>query len=154
MITQILQTSIESGVHFHRGSSQFLGEYWSRHRARHSSTALACVSVDALACSPAQPERISCVFALQREKAHKHATRKSRSCRFRRELQHCRGVIDNSCQRKCVTNFSLQPFQKRLRRSRRLISLGGRSNSSKKTKRGTFGRPLASKVTRCWEQQR
>ena len=42
-----------------------------------------------------------------------------------RELQNCRGVVDNSCQRKCVTDFRRRPLRKRPRRSRRLISLQG-----------------------------
>lgn len=42
-----------------------------------------------------------------------------------RELQNCGSVVDNSCERKCVTDFCLQPFRKRLRRSRRLISVQG-----------------------------
>ena len=42
-----------------------------------------------------------------------------------RELQNCGSVVDNSCPRKCVTDFCLQPFRKRLRRSRRRISLQG-----------------------------
>ena len=71
-----------------------------------------------------------------------------------RELQNCRGVIDNSCQRKYVTNLRLQTLPKTTAPFETTDFAPGRSNSSKKTGRGTFGHPLASKVTRCWERQR